>query len=160
HDACEVCRSESAIEGTDARPGLTESRIVCSNRQIADDMQHVTAADRVACDHRDHRLRKTSNLFLDIENVEPRNAFGVDVAGFAAYALIATGTERLVPLAGEDHHADVGVVAREIEGLLQFADRLGPEGIAHLGTIDRDLANAVFRPLIFDVAELANGGPH
>jgi hypothetical protein len=48
---------------------------------------------------------------LQVEHVQARHAVGADVAGVAAHALIAAGAERQVALAGEDDHADLGVLA-------------------------------------------------
>ena len=120
----------------------------------------MAATDCVSGDHRDHRLRQTSNLLLHVEDVEPRDSFCVDIARLSAYALIAAGAKRVRPFAGEDDHADIRVVARQIECLFQLADRLRPERVADFRTIDGDLGDPVFRPLVFDVFELANAGPH
>ena len=80
-----------------------------------------------------------------------------DVAAVAADALVAARAERLGPCAGEQHHADRRVVARMGEGVLQLDDRLGPEGVAHLGPIDRDLGDAL-EVFVADVLEGAVQG--
>src|SRR5262245_42348478 len=49
--------AEAAVEGPDAGAGLAEAGIVGGDRQVTDEVQDVAAADRVAGDHRDHRLR-------------------------------------------------------------------------------------------------------
>ena len=106
-------------------------------------MQHVAAADRVARDHRDDRLRQAADLDLEIEHVEPADAVVVAVAVVAAHALVAARAERVGPLAGEDDHADVGVVAGELERVAQLEQRPRPERVAHLGPADRDLGDPV-----------------
>ena len=87
-------------------------------------MQHVTAADRVARDHRDDRLRKPADLHLQIEHVEAPDALVVAVAVVAADALVAARAERLGTLAGEDDDADLRVVAGDLERVAQLEQRL------------------------------------
>ena len=111
-------------------------------------MQHVAAADRVAGDHRDDRLGQAADLDLQVEHVEAADAalgdrVVADVAVVAADALVAAGAERLRSLAGQDDDADLGVVARLLEGVRQLEQRLRPEGVAHLGPVDRDLGDAL-----------------
>ena len=62
-------------------------------------------------------------------------------------------------LVREDHHADVGVVARVGEGRLQLLDGLGPEGVAHLGPVDRDLRDPFLGLRIEDVGVARNESP-
>ena len=114
-------------------------------------MQHVPATDRVARDHRDHRLGHPADQDLEVEHVEPPDAVVADVAVVAADALVTTGAERVGTLAGEHDHADVAVVAGPLEGVLELEEGLGPEGVAHLGPADGDLGDAVGR-LVADVA--------
>ncbi len=61
-------------------------------------MEDVAAADRVAGDHRHHRLRQPPHLHLQVGDVEAaeRGALG-DVAAVAADRLVAAGAERLLP---------------------------------------------------------------
>ena len=110
--------AEAAVERPDARTGLTEARVVGRDREVAHHVQHVAAADRVPRDHRDHRLREPADLDLEVEHVEAADAVVADVAVVAADALVATGAERVGPLAGEDDHADVAVVAGLLERVL------------------------------------------
>ena len=86
---------------------------------------------------------------------------GVLVAVPAPDALVAAGAERpaAVPrrrsVAGQEHAPDVGRLAGVVEGLVQLVDRVGPEGVAHLGAVeghpDRPL---VHRPVVGDVGEI------
>src|SRR4051812_171567 len=62
--AREERRAVAAVERSHARPGLAESRVVGGDRQVADDVQHVAAADRVARHHRDDRLGRATDLHL------------------------------------------------------------------------------------------------
>ena len=99
--------AEAAVEGADARAGLAEARVVGGDREVADEVQDVPAADRVAGDHRDDRLRQPAHLHVQVGDVEApdRRALG-HVAGVAAHALVAAGAERQSALAGEDDRAD------------------------------------------------------
>ena len=51
-------------------PGLAEARVVGGDREIADDVQDVAAADRVAGDHRDDGLRHPADLDVQVGDVE------------------------------------------------------------------------------------------
>src|SRR5262249_59191930 len=59
--ARQVSTAESAVKRADARPRLPESRILRRDRQVADHMQHVSAADRDAIDRGDDRLGYVAN---------------------------------------------------------------------------------------------------
>ena len=62
--------AEAAVEGADARAGLAEARVVGGDREVADEVQHVAAADRVAGDHRDDRLGQAADLDVQVGDVE------------------------------------------------------------------------------------------
>ena len=79
-------------------------------------MQDLPAADRVAGDRREHRLRQPADLHVQVADVEAPDALlgdlvVADVAVVAADPLVAAGAERLVAGAGEDDRADLDVVA-------------------------------------------------
>ncbi len=85
----------------------------------------------------------------------------VEVAGVAAYALVAAGAERLAALAGEDDHADVGVLARILQRVGDLDHGARTERVSDLGPSDRDLRDALVgaaRLLVADVREVAAGG--
>ena len=67
-------RAEAAVERADARAGLAEARVVGGDRQVADEVQDVAAADRVAGDHRDDRLGQAADLDLQVGDVEAPDA--------------------------------------------------------------------------------------
>jgi hypothetical protein len=81
----------------------------------------------------------------------------------AANALVAARAERFVAGAGEDDHADRGVVAGAVERVLQLEQRLRPERVAHFRPVDRDLGDGAvavdIRVFVSNVAVLAGGGP-
>ncbi len=59
-------RAEAAVPGADPRAGLAEARVVGGDRQIAAEMEDVTAADRVARDLGDQRLGQPPHLHLQV----------------------------------------------------------------------------------------------
>src|SRR5450755_3007871 len=63
-------------------------------------------------------------------------------AALAADTLIAPRAERVGSLAGQDHHAHALVLAGSLERVDQLDHRLGPERVADLGPVDRDLGDA------------------
>ena len=105
----------AAVERADLRAGLAEAGVVGRDRQVAHDVEHVAAADGVAGDHGDDRLRRAPDLHVEVGDVEAADALlaervVADVARVAPDPLVAAGAERLVALAGEDDHADVGIL--------------------------------------------------
>ena len=67
-------RAEAAVEGAHLRADLSEARVVGGDRQVADEVQHVPAADRVAGDHRHDRLRQAADLHVQVGHVEAPDA--------------------------------------------------------------------------------------
>ena len=59
----------------------------------------------------------------------------------------------------EDNDADRRICATEFESVDQFHDRLRPEGIAHLGSIDRDLGDALVRAVEQQILVLLYADP-
>ena len=106
-------------------------------------MEDVAAADRVPGDHGDHRLGGAPDLDLQVEHVEAAHAALVAVTVVAPDPLVAAGAERFRPGAGQDDHADLGVVPGHVEGLAQLEECFRTEGVADLGTVDRDLGDPV-----------------
>ena len=79
-----------------------------------------------------------------------RDRVVAEVPVVAADLLVPAGAERLGALPRQDDDADVGIVADGPEGPGQLDDRLGPEGVAHLGPADRQLGDPLGR-LVGDV---------
>ncbi len=105
-------------------PVCPKLRVVGGDRQVADEVQDVPAADRVARDHRDDGLRQAPDLDVEVADVQApdallRDLVVADVAVVAADALVAARAERVVAGAGEDDRADLGVVPRAVEGVAQ-----------------------------------------
>jgi hypothetical protein len=101
---------------------------------------------------------------VQVGDVEPADAalrrlvLG-QVARIAAHPLISAGAEGVRPLAGEDDHADVEIVARPGEGVGDLDQRLRAEGVTDLRAVDGDLRDAVAGRLVADVRVLAGGAP-
>jgi hypothetical protein len=75
-------------------------------------------------------------------------------APLAAHALVTAGAERIRPLPGQNHHADVEVLAGSRERLDQLDDGLRAERVADLRAVDRDLGDpriGTRRELVTDV---------
>ena len=139
-------RPEAAVEGPDPGAGLAEAGVVGGDGEVAHDVEDVAPADGVAGHHGHDRLGQPPDLDVEVGDQEPTDAplaHGVvaDVAGVAPDPLVAPGAERLRPLAGEDDHADVGVLAGQVEGGDELLDGVGPEGVADLGSVDGDLGD-------------------
>ena len=92
--------AEAAVEAADPGAGLAEDGVVGGDREVADQVQDVAAADRVAGDHRDDRLRQAADLDVQVADVEPADALlgdlvVADVAVVAADPLVAARAEGL-----------------------------------------------------------------
>src|SRR5258708_3636106 len=61
----------------------------------------------------------------------------------APNTLIPTRAERFIARTCKDDYANLRVFAAVIEGVYQFRQRLWPERIAHLGSIDGNLSHAL-----------------
>ena len=142
-NAREIARAEPAVEGPDARTSLAEARVVRRDGQVADHVKNVSTTDGVARDHGNDRLGEAADLLLHIKDVKPGYAIFAEVAAVPAHLLVPAGTEGLVAFPSEDNHADRGIVAAMVEGVLHFLDGLGPERVADLGAVDRDLGDPV-----------------
>src|SRR5579863_7503692 len=103
----------------------------------------MTTADSIACDHRYHRFWQILNGFLQVKRVQARHAIVADIPTMTAHTLIPARAERLITRTGKNSHANFRVLATDIEGINQFRQRFGPEGIAHLGPIDGNLSHTL-----------------
>ena len=147
HEVGEQPRAEAAVEGAHARPDLPEAGVLGGDREVAHEVQHVAAADRVPGDHRHHGLGQAADLDVQVGDVKAPRAGGVritggvlgEVAGVPAHALVAAGAERLRPLAGEHDHPDLEVLVGLRERARDLDHGQRPERVAHLGPVDRDL---------------------
>ena len=117
-DPGEVGRAEARVERADPRPGLAEPCGLGGDRQVAQHVQHVPAADRQAVDRRDDRLGDVADQPVQVADLEQAALGRAVVAGLGPLLDVAAGAERLVARAGEDHrlHAVVGPRGAERRG--------------------------------------------
>jgi hypothetical protein len=123
-----------------AGPTCPKTALSSRDRQVADDVEHVAAPDRIAGHERDHDLRHRADELLEVEDVEPRHPVAPDVARAAPDALVAARAEGILPVgvgarARQEDDADPLVVARVAECLDHLRDRLRPEGVPLLGLL-------------------------
>ena len=142
----------AAVERAHAGAGLTKARVVGGDREVATEVQHVPTADRVAGDHRDHRLREPPDLELEIEDVQATDPLLVHVAVVTTNALVPTGGEGERALAREQDDADLRIVAGGVERGDQLAGRERSERVPYLRSRDGDLRDAL-GCLVADVRE-------
>ncbi len=115
-------------------------------------MQHVTAADRVAGHHRDHRFWTGADLTLEVEHVKMMNAGVVLIAAVvAADFLVAAGAEGFLTFTGQHDDADIVVIPGIRQRLDHLFDGQRAEGVAHLRTINGDFGNPVSRFVIANI---------
>ena len=103
-------------------PVWPKTRGVGGDREVAEHVQHVAAADRVAVDRGDHRLGDLADQpvqVLDLEQARLRRAV---VAGLGALLLVAAGAEGAVAGAGEADDADLGARPGPLEAVDQLVD--------------------------------------
>ena len=91
-EARQQAGAEAAVERADLRACLPEARVVGGDREVADQMQDVAAADRVAGHHRDHRLGQAADLHLEVGDVEAADE--VELVDLVAL-LVQSGDDRL-----------------------------------------------------------------
>ncbi len=159
HDARQHRRAETRIEGADPWPGLAEDGVLGRDREVADDVQHMAAADGVAVDERDDRDGQRPDETLEVEHVQTGHALGVLVAAPDLVALVAAGAEGDVAGSRQDGDPDRGVVADVPERVEHLGHGLRPERVAHLLAVDGDAGDAGARMLVADVLVLADGRP-
>src|SRR5205814_4887113 len=106
-----------------------------------------------AVDRGDYRFRDIADDIvqsLDIHLVASRTTV---IAPLATFALVATGAERLVPCAGEDHHTDRMVPPSVLKRSEQLIYGERAKGVAYLRSVDGDRGDALFL-FVEDVLEL------
>jgi hypothetical protein len=137
----------AGVHAAHARPGLAEDRVLGGDRQIAEHVQHVAAADREPVDHRDDGLRDVANRGvqrLDVHRTLATRTGGAwRIAALTALFLVAARAERLIAGAGQHDHPDRSVPSRVQERVGQLRHGRGAEGVAHLGSVDGDPRDAV-----------------
>ena len=152
HHACQVPGAVAGVHAAHARARLAEHGRVGGDREVAEHVQHVAAADGEAVDHRDHRLGDVADRA--VQRLHVHGALIPGIAAVPALLLVAAGAERLVAGAGQHDHADRRIPVCVDERVGQLGDGLRAEGVPHLRPVDRDPGDAVLL-LVQDV-----GGRH
>ena len=112
-------------------------------REVADDLEHVASAYRVAVDGGDYRLRYVAHggekLGEEADHRQLLNGRCVfrDLGGRAAYR------EGAVSGSGEYHRADFLVAPRALEGRYHLDEGALREHVHRVGTVDGDSGSAV-----------------
>ena len=153
HHARQVARAEARIEGAHARARLTEAGMLRGDRKVAQDVQHVAAADRQAVDRRDHRLGDLADRAVQCLDLEQPAVRGAVIAALGPLLLIAARAEGALAGSRERHHAHLRRRPGALEALDQLIDRMRGERVEPLGTVDGDPAQALL-DLVAHVGQL------
>ena len=161
NDARQITGTESAIERANFGSRLAKTSVIGSDGEIANNVQHVTATDRISSDHGHDGLGQAADFFLQIQYVQARHAVITDVASMAADFLVTSRAKGEITFTSENDHANLRVLVCELEGLEHFHYRLGPKGIAHFRAIDRNFSDlSLINGLVSDVFEFSSSSPH
>jgi len=151
-DTRHVGSTPATIEGAHFRAGLAKLGVVGSDGQIAHHVQHVAATDGIASHHGHHGFRAGADVALEVEHVEVVSALVIAIATVVATdLLVAARAEGFLAKAGQDDGAHLIVITGIGQRLQHLFDRAGAKGIAHLGTVDGDLGNAIVGLVIEDI---------
>ena len=80
---------------------------------------------------------------MQFQHVEVLDPLAVPVTALAADLLVAAGAERQLPGTGQDDHTDLRIQMGTPERMAHLLYRLRTKGVAHLGTVDGDLGDAL-----------------
>lgn len=152
-------RGDGRRDQADAYLGQAEGRVVAADGHIAATDQADPAAEHRALDHRQGRLGQV---------VEMGHEFG-DALGVGQVALVVevhrllhpgqVGTAAEVPATAAQHQqADLRVAADAIDGLQQFADHDGIEGVVLFRPVQPQGGYAARVDLKLDGLEFAHAG--
>ena len=122
---------------------MAKDGIVGGDAQVAEQVQHLAAADGVARHEGDHHLGQAADQPLQVEHVEPGQARLIDVAAIAAHALVAAGAKGPAAIVGrpgarQQHHPHGRIITHPRKGVAELLNGAGPEGVALVGAVDRD----------------------
>lgn len=125
----------------------------------------MASANGIPCNEGDHHLGHRADETLEVEDVETRDALGIDVAALfvSADILVAACAEGVFAIgvrasAREKDNADAGIIAGIRKSVEHFRDRLGGECVAPMGAIDGDFGNALCL-VVEDILVIADGLP-
>src|SRR3954470_2716619 len=132
HDAGQVRRAEPGVEGTHARAGLAEAGVLADDGDVAQNVQHVPAADGQAVDRGDDRLGDVADQLVQVADLEHAALRGAVVARIGTLLDLAAGAERLLAGSDENDRLDASVRPGGPESGDQLLDRLAAEGVVAL----------------------------
>ena len=146
--AGEVAGTEAAIETAHLGPDLAEDCVIGREAEVADHVQHVTAADRVTGDQCDDDLGHRADEFLQVEDVQPRHPGLINIAGVAAHALVAARAERVLTIpvgagARQEYHPNGWVFPGVGEGVVHLLDGQRTERVPLFRPVDRNAGDAL-----------------
>ena len=160
--AREQCRSITGIKRTNIRISLHECGMLArSNREIAHNIQAVSATSRPTGNRRNNDLRHGADQALDLQNMKASRACGVNllaslfhsrrglaalnfvvVAIFSADPLVATRTEGIATVARggsvsrQNNRSDIAGHSRVVQAAIELIDGMWAECIANFWTIE------------------------
>ena len=152
HHPGQVAGPKAPVKTAHPRPRLAKHGVLRRQAQIAEQMQHLAAADGIARHQGNHHLGQAADQALQVEHIEPGQAGLIHIATIAAHALVAAGAEGPAPVGGrpdpaEQHHPHPGVVPHPGEGVAEFLHGARPEGIALVGPVDPDPGDPLLAPV-------------
>ena len=137
-DARQIACAEAGVERADARAGLAELGVLGRDREIAQQVQDMAAADRIAVDRCDHGLGHLADRPVQRLHLEQPARGGPIVPALRALLLVATDAERPLARACQRRDADRRVRPGSLERGDQLIDRARAEGVQPLRAVDRD----------------------
>src|SRR4029079_13727750 len=164
----EIRRAVAGVERAHVGVGLLELRVLAAgDRQVAHDVQAVSAARRPAVHPGDDDLGHRADESLHLEDVKTPSlcpnpgsvnglrslTLGVLVAAAPPDALVPAGAERPAAVlgsgavAGQQDSPDIGRHARVVQRAIQLVDGVRAEGVANLGAVEGDSHRALRGPL-------------
>src|SRR5439155_22023080 len=113
--ARQVSGPEAGIERAHAWPGLPEDGALGGDRQVAEEVKHVAATDRVAVDRGDHRFRDLPDQTVQVLDLEKTRFGRAVVPGLRTLFLVAARGKRAIAGAGEGDYPDVAACPCALE---------------------------------------------
>ena len=116
--------------------------MVRRDREVAQHLQDVAAADGHAVDRGDDRLRDVADQAVERLDLEDAALGRAVVAGLQPLLLVAARAEGPLPGARQRHHSHRPIGPRQLERADQLVDRATAERVVTLRPVDRDPGQA------------------
>jgi hypothetical protein len=136
--AGEQAGPEARVEGADARPVLTEARVLGGDGQVTEHVQDMAAADGEPVHRGDHRLGNVADDALQRRHLEEPVLRGSVVAGLGTLLLVAADAERALARPAEADDTHTVVRPGPLEAGDELVDGAGAERVEPLGAVDGD----------------------